>query len=505
MGQHAGSRRSDAVGNGEDRLETRSERATAKGTVKIAIANVIRLVSGLGLHVYLARTLEPQLYGTLAVVTSIIVWWELVGRALLIDSTTRFVAAAEHDWEGVAGTAIRVTAVWSLLLLVFCAATAPLTARVLRDVSLIPYLWLFSLDLALFPLYQTFLRILSGRRKYGYRAGAEIFYWLGKTLLMCGLVGLGLSVKGAIIGSIGASAVGLACAWKWSGMGWPRGFFRARELILFGLPLMGIVVLQQITQNMDLWCVKALLENEQAPGYYGAAKYLYRVSTILPTAVCGAMLPTLTLAISKGNQQSCRELIEQAFRFVFIILLLGIALVGSSAKDIVTLVFSAPYTVAAVPVILLIFAALMFALRSVAHAALIAAGKPTTCLLALAPLVPINIALNYFGVPRYGLVGAAAATGITGALAAGIMFGVLWREFRVLFDPLSLLRTSLAAGLVYGVGLYVPSGGVLVLPKLAGLAGFYLILLIVMGEIRRRDFEPLMFWRSGAAGGSSSH
>jgi len=474
--------------------QAQPSRATARGTVKTGIAHAVMMVCGLIIHVYLARALEPELYGVLAVVTSVIVWWQVVGHSLLGTGLVRFVAEARGKWQGVAGTGVRVQALWSVLVALACAATSPLIARLLGHADITVYLWLFTADLLLFGCYEAFRCVLIGRRKYGHNATVMAWYWLAKALLVCGLVALGLSVKGAIIGSMAASLVGLAVAWYWSGVGLPRAGFPARTLIMFGLPLMGIVVVTRLVENMDLWCVAALLEDPRAPGYYGAAKYMYQAAVMLPMAVVGAMFPTITQAISGKNEESRRELIEQSFRFAFVTMLLVIALVGCCAKDVVVLVFSAPYAAAATPAFVLMVAALMFCLRTIGSASLVAAGKPGVPLAALAPLLPANIALNLVLIPRYELLGGALATAVTGLVAALVMLALVWREFHVLFSAVSLLRCVAAAAMVYLLGIVVPGESWLVLAKLLGLSGMYLLVLILSGELTRRDFEPLIFW-----------
>ncbi len=470
-------------------------RATARGTTKIAAAQLITAGVGVIIHVYLARALAPELYGVLAVVVSVIAWWQWTGVALLASSTAHFVARAQDKWRQVAGTAVQTAMVWSLVLAAGSAASAPLVARALRDTSLTGYLWLFSLDLALYPLFHILVQVSRGRRRYGHYTGALIVYWVVKAGLVCGLVALGLSVRGAILGSIGGSVAGIAVAWWWSGVGLPRGGFPALTLIRFGLPLMALAVAMRVIESMDLWSVQALLPSAQAPGYYGAAKYVYYAALMLPAAVAAAMFPTLTQAIAANNKASRRELIEQSFRFAFVTMFATLALLGSTATGVVTLVFSAPYAAAAVPAVVLAGAALMSSLQAISNSILVAAGKPGLCLAALVPWLPVNIGLNLFLVPRYELLGAASATVITGTLAAVTVLVLVWREFGVLFSWPSLLRILAAAVVVYTVGLFIPASGVLVLVKLLGLLGVYLLLLMVTGELTRRDLAPLIFWR----------
>ena len=47
-----------------------SDRSTARGTVKLALAQLVMAGCGVATHIYLTSALQPKLYGVLAVVTS---------------------------------------------------------------------------------------------------------------------------------------------------------------------------------------------------------------------------------------------------------------------------------------------------------------------------------------------------------------------------------------------------------------------------------------------------
>ena len=141
------------------------------------------------------------------------------------------------------------------------------------------------------------------------------------------------------------------------------------------------------------------------------------------------------------------------------------------------------------------FAAVLFAMEFIAKTVLVSAGKPTLCLAAFAPIVPINVILNYVLVTGYGMIGASLATTATAALAAGVLTVLVWRQFRALLPALTVIRTLLAGSLIYVAGTYLPATGGLVLPKCLSLAAGYGVMLIVIGELRRDDLTPLAFWR----------
>ena len=474
------------------------ERSTARGTVKLAIAQVVMAACGIATHIYLTRALQPQLYGLLAVVTSVIIWWEAVGEALVRNATTRFVAEAGEQWRPAASSAVRMTLAWGGLLVILGLLSAPLVSRMLGDPRLVPYLWLFSADLALFPLFITLAEVLAGRRRYTFYAGSWAIYWLAKAGLVIGLVAAGLSVHGAILGSILASVVGVVVAWWWSSAGLSRGAVPARKFIVFGLPLAGIALLRRTVQNMDLWAITRLLGGYNRVGYYGLAQYISRAMMMLPVAVCGAAFPTLTQAISRNDQPACRRLIRQSFRFALIAMVAALAVLGSSMSELIVLIFQADFAPASGPAIGLLVGGLLFAMEFVGTTVLVAAGKSGLCLAAFAPIVPVNILLNYVLVSRYEMWGGVTATVISAAIVAAIIIILVWREFRAVLAPPAVIRTLLAGGLIYLVGIHIPVTGWLVLLKCTGLAMGYGVVLIASGELTKADLVPLAFWRPGS-------
>jgi len=447
--------------------------------------------------VYLARALEPELYGLFAVVVSVVVWWELSLGALFRQATERAVAAADDEWRAVAGSAVRSALIISALSAATCYAVAPWMAKALGDARLADYIRLMSLDIPLWVLWATWTSVLNGRRLYGRRSISAIAYWSAKAILMCGLVALGLSVRGALIGSIGASAVGLLVAWGYAGFRLPSARFPRRELLAFGLPLMGVALVDHVMLSMDLWFVKAIVPDPGAAGLYGIGKYAFQAAALLPLAVCGAAFPTMTKAVETRNQTSLRELIQQASRFVVLLDALLIAIMASSGREIVRLIFGDAYVASWSAVAILIAGAALFGLRLVATNALAAGGRPGLILGALAPMVPLNIALNYLLVPAYGLVGGSVATVATLLVGAAAIWWLTWREFRVLPSGRMAIRIAIAGAAIYGVGFVLPGAGWYVLLEALGLVALYALLLVALGELRSRDLEPLLFWRTG--------
>ena len=106
-------------------------------------------------------------------------------------------------------------------------------------------------------------------------------------------------------------------------------------------------------------------------------------------------------------------------------------------------------------------------------------------------LVFIYIILNYFLIKEYGLIGGAWATfivGIIGVIVSGI---VVYKDFKVLIEYMSLFRI-LAAGLVIAViGFFVEASGLLLISWTVVLFMIYVGILYLLKEFKKEDFKLL--------------
>ncbi|HVS03732.1 MAG TPA: lipopolysaccharide biosynthesis protein, partial [Thermoanaerobaculia bacterium] len=468
-------------------------RATARGTVELFAAQVFMAAAGLAIHVVLTRLLAPQAYGTLAVITSVIVWWELLGLQLFARATTRFVAAAGERWRDVAGTALLGTASWCGALAALSVVLAPAISRLLGDPSLTPYLRWFSADIVLYGLLQVVRSVLVGRHRYRAFALTYALYWGAKAVAVSTLVAAGLDIAGAIAGSVVASLVALVVSARAGGAAFGRGF-PLRRLVGFALPLLGAGLVFQTVNYLDLWALKALGAEPVAIGRYGLAKNVSAVLMGFLAVVGTAALPSLTRALVAGQRETIVELVQQSFRFVLLMGVGGVAALAAGSEALLAALFSPTYARAAVPLAMLTAAAVCFAASTVATAILTAAGSSRLCLMAALPALPLAALLAAWLVPRWGPIGAAGAA-LGGAAGLVVPLGAaVHRQLGVLAPWRSLARIAAAATTVFLLGRALPLEGIagILEPFLA--YATYLLLLIALGELGRRDLEVLPLW-----------
>ena len=170
-------------------------------------------------------------------------------------------------------------------------------------------------------------------------------------------------------------------------------------------------------------------------------------------------------------------------RFLLIILTPICVLAAGSAREVMALLFSAPYGEAGGLLTTLVAAVSCAAGMKVMLSLLAAADRPGKRSLLVVGLLPAGVALNLWLTHRMGPSGAATATLIT--MATGVTLGaaLVYRYIGALPPMLTALRCGLAGGAVLGLGLLWRADGLLVVPKLAALGLLYVVLLFVLREL----------------------
>jgi stage V sporulation protein B len=173
---------------------------------------------------------------------------------------------------------------------------------------------------------------------------------------------------------------------------------------------------------MGTWVIGAYLP-AQFVGYYAAASPIARLPLIISMSVATAVLPATSAALSVNNRDLITTYVNQAYRYVIIVVLpasLGIAVL---ATPIISLIFPG-YELGSEALKILALGMLFFTLYTVSGSIAQGMGKPVIPMVALAIGTVIELSLSVVLVPKYGINGAALATTISTFL---LMVMVAWR------------------------------------------------------------------------------
>jgi len=463
--------------------KTNHARHTAVGTLQGFAASALSLPTGILTAGFLTRKLGPEGYGLLTVAASIVVWIRMAITLGFSRTAVKFVAETK-DWRTVTSRIIQVQFLISLAAMVLLMAVAPVLASWLDSPELATYLRLFSVDIPLFALGNIHRSILIGRGHFGRRALLTAAYWLSRMVLIFFFVGLGLSITGAILASIGASTVVLIIA---------RVFVRPallgrstlpwRNLWNYALPLFFYTVGMHLFKRLDLIFVKALSKIPQEAGFYGATKNLTVAVSLLAISLSPLLLAKLTQLSRQDQKEQAQVMSRQAMRLVFGLLPFA-GMASGAAKEVVTAIYGRTFSPAGPLLALLIFAALGFAMISVNASMLIAAGRPELPFALTVPLVPLAIGAHVIFVPRFASIGAAATTTGLSWFGAGISMLAVGKIWQTLPPVATIGRSTLVCGLAYVLANFWSTPGFWVFLKLPVIG-----LAIVLAFLLLREFS----------------
>ena len=458
------------------------------GTIRIFLAESLMLPTGLLTVVFLTRTLGPESYGLYSLVAVITSWIGWTIASIFNRTTVKFVSEAEQ-WEPVATTALWLyfaAGLGALLCLVFLAWPI---SHLLGEPSIINYLWLFALDIPLFALSNAHKAVLLGLGRFANKALVSSSYWITRLLLIILFVEMGLSLAGAILGSICASILELALSRYFIQPPiFCRRHFPFEKFWKYSAPLFLAALSVRIFDRLDLFALKSLGGTAAQAGVYAAAQNLTLLPGIFALAFADPLLSTLSRLYTSGRLSEAKLIARNAMRFVVLLLPFAGIIAGASG-EIVRLFFGSPYTSAAPLVSILTFGALGMVMIAVTASILTAGGKPAWTLVVTGPMVPLALCGHIVLIPRLGPAGAALVTTFFAGLHGLLGLFAVNRHWNVSPPGISVLRSLLTSALCYSISYFWQVPGIWLLPKLAIIAIIALVVLFAAGEFTGEEIK----------------
>lgn len=458
----------------------------ARTFVQLASGDALaRVIAFLG-YVYVARELEPALFGVISFAQAVVLYFAHLSVCGIDLPGMRDVAADRRTVAELAPGIMTVRLLVTLVLIVLLACG-----------SLLFLPWPEAGVLAIYAL--TLLGhgpnarfILLGLERprpvaLARTAGEALFLVLVLTFVR-GPEDLGMVPWSQFVGDLLGAAL-LVWTLRKSGIHLPLrlDWQRVKPVFVRSFPLVINILLGLMIFNVDLLYLWVFGRNEPigtaAVGWYSAGYTLISFMINLAWTYSFSLLPQLTQASSSERPRLYASALAQTFAVTLPVFVGGALL----SEAIVTLVFGAQYAPAGRPLALLLGTVPLLLFTDTGIVALIIARREATVMKLTAAALAFNLVTNALVIPRYGMVGAAATTLATEALRAALMSLAIRREGYTFVTPRRLLPSALAAG-VMGVALWLlgpvsPS----VLPVFAAIAAgavVYALALMAAGGLR---------------------
>jgi O-antigen/teichoic acid export membrane protein len=460
-------------------------RATLTSAGRVFSAEALLLPTGMVTAIYLTRHLGPADYGLFSLAATLTSWMAWLVGALYGRATVKLISESiDPVPERSPAVAIMLRAyalTGGAATLALLLGASPL-ARLFGEEALAPYLRLLAFEIVLFAVAMAHKEILVGLRRFRERAVCAAVRWTARMLLMITLVQAGLSVRGAAIGSVLATAMELAVAryyvrpsFAWTGDP-SHGVWR------IAAPLMGYSICIKLFQRIDLFAVKALGGSAADAGFYGAAHNLSLPLSLVTLSLAPLLLANLVRLRLTGDRDTASRLCVGSMRFAVGILPFVAAAAGASGR-LVPLLFGTRFLPTAEIFAILVFAEIAMVIGAIASSMIVAKDRSRIVLAVGACMIVAALAGHLAAIPRFGAVGAASVTtvvAIAGAIAHVVFACALWQ---VRFPYGTLARAVLLAVVAAAVAAMPVGSGLWVIPQLALVAVAIVAGFLLAGEL----------------------
>ncbi len=336
--------------------------------------------------------------------------------------------AARGQTIGMVGKSIVLAVILSLVALIALFALLPILSGIFPPgIGIEQILFAFlALPLALNATFTT--GIVTGRQAVRWYAGINMAYPIISTVLLVVILGgLGGSVNGAIavyviVASI--QSLGFAIGARWVGTHNPEPApVSYRDLLRYGLPYYPGSITQFFSARADVFLIAWLVANAAAPlGYYSMAVGLAELVFYFPNAVATLFFPHVAGA-SREESDSQVTMVTR----VSLLITAAVALALAPAA-VLMIQLLLPAFVPSLPALFLLLPGVVaLSATRVVYVYLTGIGKPALTSYVNVFAFALNIVLNIYLIPRFGIEGAAVASLVSYSVSAILLTTVAAR------------------------------------------------------------------------------
>jgi stage V sporulation protein B len=460
-----------------------------KGTIYITISSMFFLVAGYVINVFLGRILGPEDYGRYGVVIALMGIVNVFQTAGVPQALAKFTAEEGPDEKEILSASFFVQIITSSALFIFFFAAAPMLATKLNDRSLISSIQFMSLIFPFYGAYAIYVGYLNGKHEFKKQAIVNSVYSITKVLAILGFAYI-FRLTGALFGFIIAPFFGAIVGYQKIRLRLSKLIFR--KLILFSIPLIGFAILSTLQSSVDLFFIKALLHDPKAAGYFTASQNIARIPYYGLSAFAAVLFPAISASVSQGNHLKTKKIINDALRYILILLIPATLLISATSNQIVSLLYSKEYAAAAGPLSIIIIGYGFLTLFTILANILSGSGSPKSAMVIAGSGAIANSILCYFLIPLYGLNGASFATTLAGGLTCFLAIILIIHKFKTFTYTPSLVKIGIASAIPYAVSFFI-NLPTLLLPIKYGILGIvYLAALYLLKEIKPEDSKRIL-------------
>ncbi len=487
-----------------------------KASIWLTLSELFFNLSGYVTHSVLGRTLGPAEYGRygliITIATMIVV---LIGRGVPVAMSkylSEVYKTKPLEINHIKKISLEVQAILIGLTTIIYYFLAPVFAYLLRDPSLIP---LFKLSTFIIPAFagaSFYVYYFTGIHQFNVQSSLKFFRGLSKIFFII-LLAMLFKTKGAIIGHALAPLSVFLLAFSFDRKNkkvldkklniskdvsldtkteketLPK--LTHRILLNFAWPITLFMLFYEIMITIDLYMVKGLLQNDTLTGFYNASLTLGRLPFYAFYFLTIILLPKISETTAQKSNKQTKKVMSSAMRFLFMLIVPAITLLAIFAPSALQLFYGSAYSGATEALRILavglgfltVFYILAFVLNGAGH-------NKIPMWTALGGMI-INGILNFYLIPRLGILGAAIATTITSFFIMIIAIIKTEKYVSSFLNFIPILKYFITTAVIGIIASYLPQGEFIFIIWSILLMIFYFVILWLLKEIKKADLETL--------------
>jgi O-antigen/teichoic acid export membrane protein len=490
-----------------------TKRTFITGTIYLTIGQIVFVISSYTLHIGLARYLGPEQYGIFGVILYLtILARSLVNRGIP-QSVSKYIAENEGQADAIKNKGLLIQAVFGIIIALIYFSCAQVLSQILHDSSLVPYIQLSAINIPFFGIYMIYIYSLNGKRWFGRQAIVGIIHDILLPLIVFISILFGFSLNGAIIGLILTAIIGcvvghLYCRFKSDhhlaeelpslevlslieGISL-RTHFMASKIISFAIPVTIFAIFTSALLNIDLLLVKGILKENIQTGFYASARSLAITPFFISIALSRSIFPAIARSVANNNHSLTKQYIQHSLRLLLIWMIPVVAIVSATSREIILAIYSIPYLPASMPLSILIIGLGFFTIYLILTTIITAGDNPKTAMWLNIVILFVDVIINLYLIPRYGIIGASIGTSISMIIGVIISAIYVFLRFKALIQLLSAARIIIATIPIYLLSRYIQVHGFWIIGWYGLLIIGYLIILILVREVKVKEVIQLL-------------
>ena len=459
----------------------------------------------------IARYLGPEDYGLISLGFAAMMIATVLSLMGLNSGVQRYVAyyKGKGDNGRIKGTivaALKITVPMSLLFMgvVFFGADW-ISMHIFHEKELTPVLTIFAIGIPFWTLTTVFVSVSIAFQQIKYHVYTMYIFKDSFKLIaiVCFLVA-GYGVIGAAVGWIlavaGMSVLSFYFLEKkvfpiFSGT--VKSISMDKELFYFSFPLIFVGILDLITGWTDIFMIGYFCTSSEV-GIYNAALPTSKLLGVVLSPIGMIFGPVIVGLYAKNRIDELRRTYSSVTKWIFSLVFPGFLLMVLFSERILMILFGDAYVSGSTALGILAFGVLITAMVGPASLVITAYGRTKIIMWCSFFGASVNVLLNVFLIPEYGINGAAVATGFSLALITILHLVFAYKiggvqPFRWSYVK-PLFASIVAVAAVYVVVQYVT--GVSVISLVAMLFVFGLLYFILLLLMKGFDEEDLVVMRA---------